>query len=42
MSATPILRKGPRKLTTLDLVDIHVMVMQSRPVLLPPKKKNEA
>ena len=35
--------KPPRKLTKLELVDIHVLVMKSRPVLmLPEKKKIEA
>ena len=38
MSQPPILWKEPRKLTLLEIVDIHIMVMQSRPRLRPPCK----
>ena len=35
--------KPPRQLTKLELVDIHLLVMATRPVLRPaPKKKSDA
>ncbi len=36
----PVPRRPRGPLTKLELVDIHVMIMQSRPILLPPKKGN--
>ena len=36
--------KTPRMLTKLEVVDIHLLVMQSRPIIryVPKKEKNEA
>jgi hypothetical protein len=43
MSQLPILRREPRKLTMLEVVDIHLLVKATRPVLgLPPKKEANA
>jgi hypothetical protein len=40
MSHPPILWKAPRQLTRLELVDIHLLVKASHPVLgLPPKSE---
>lgn len=36
---TRMIATAPRKLTKIELVDIKLLVMQSRPVLLPPKKE---
>lgn len=41
MSDRLIAVKPPRKLTKLEMVDIHLLVMATRPVLryVPPKKE---
>jgi hypothetical protein len=40
MSQLPILWREPRQLTCLELVDIHLLVKASHPVLrLPPKRE---
>ena len=40
MSVMPVALKPPRRLSKLELVDIHLLVMATRPVLrLAPKKK---
>ncbi len=39
----PVALKLPRKLTKLEVVDIHLLVNSTRPVLRPaPKKKSDA
>ena len=38
MSHPPILWKEPRKLTAIEVVDIHLLVKATRPVLRPAPK----
>jgi hypothetical protein len=38
MSQPPILYREPRKLTLLELVDIHLLVKASNPMLCPQPK----
>jgi hypothetical protein len=39
MSQPPILRRDPRQLTRLEVVDIHLLIKSTHPVLLPPKSE---
>jgi hypothetical protein len=34
--------KPPRPLTKIEVVDIHLLVMASRPILMPPPKVRHA
>jgi hypothetical protein len=39
MSQPPILRRDPRQLTRLEVVDIYLLIKSTHPVLLPPKSE---
>jgi hypothetical protein len=42
MSEQQICYREPRKLTKLELIDIHLLVKATRPVLLPAPKVSRA